>query len=930
MYRQQAVDFLKNKQYLKGDETIVDRIDSICSVVKQYEGEYGEEGLSERIKSYINNQIFIPSTPQWANVGREYNGSPNLPASCYILGVENSIQGIYYSFGETAMMSKLGGGIGSSYINVVEKGTKLDEGFHSNSKLDWIEDGLRSSQKVSQGAVRRGYSVPSIYITDVEFYDFMERLDKKNPDSKDPLVRNTGCIVLPKGFWKDFEEDSELKKRFLILIQKRKSKGKIYILDVDNCNTNQSEVYKNLELEVNATNICCVTGDQLVATQEGFKTVKELSDTNLPLQLFDNEAVHNSSAMLYRGNAEVFEVNLKNGMSHTITANHELVVRDSTRKTFRESIDSGLKIGQKVCIQTNKGLFGKRDEQGLAFLLGLFLGDGNKQGNGLRLSLWENDFDLVGEIEEICNKFCERSGVHFHPNSKRELRFLDATSTGDSQAKRKNLYTSIFNSNGLAFKKGEIPHWILDSNEETQWQLLRGLLYSDGTVGDYNTGKSFGQPINLSLANIDLSLLKKVQLICSNLGINSKIYDLKEEGVQSLPKNDGTGDYADYKTNHIYRLVISNKTDLLKVEKNTSFLSRKNVYLEDREYRDNSHKSSEIMSIVSKGKQDVYCPTIDSEKHLWVCNGFITSNTEALTALDDRYSFVCMLASLNLVKYDEIKSDPKIIRDCYIYLDIMVSLFIDLTEGVPFLEKARRSAIDKRDIGLGTMGFTDLLQSKGLAFGGIGSRALNREIFKLLRDVGETYAQEMGDKVGSPKLCQDAGLTRRNVSLMMVAPNKSTSFLPDVSQGIQPRVSNYYSQELAGYEEVVKNPYLEKLLSDIGKNSQEVWSEVLNNGGSVQNLAFLSEDQKAVFKTASEIAPKDIIDLAADRQVYIDMGQSLNLFGRPQYTTKDVYDMHRYAFSRGIKTLYYYFAQGHAAIEHSSGSKWDDCESCAD
>jgi ribonucleoside-diphosphate reductase alpha chain len=458
------------------------------------------------------------------------------------------------------MMSKLGGGIGSSYINVVEKGTKLDEGFHSNSKLDWIEDGLRSSQKVSQGAVRRGYSVPSIYITDVEFYDFMERLDKKNPDSKDPLVRNTGCIVLPKGFWKDFEEDSELKKRFLILIQKRKSKGKIYILDVDNCNTNQSEVYKNLELEVNATNIC----------------------------------------------------------------------------------------------------------------------------------------------------------------------------------------------------------------------------------------------------------------------------------------------------------------------------------------------------------------------------------TEALTALDDRYSFVCMLASLNLVKYDEIKSDPKIIRDCYIYLDIMVSLFIDLTEGVPFLEKARRSAIDKRDIGLGTMGFTDLLQSKGLAFGGIGSRALNREIFKLLRDVGETYAQEMGDKVGSPKLCQDAGLTKRNVSLMMVAPNKSTSFLPDVSQGIQPRVSNYYSQELAGYEEVVKNPYLEKLLSDIGKNSQEIWSEVLNNGGSVQNLAFLSEDKKAVFKTASEIAPKDIIDLAADRQVYIDMGQSLNLFGRPQYTTKDVYDMHRYAFSRGIKTLYYYFAQGHAAIEHSSGSKWDDCESCAD
>jgi len=560
MYREEAIKFLENKKYLKDGETIDHRIDGICSVIKKHELSYKQEGLSERVKGYINDQILIPSTPQWSNVGRTYTGSPNLPASCYILGVENSIQGIYQSFGETAMMSKLGGGIGQSYINVSEKNTKLDEGFYSNSKLDWIEDGLRASQKVSQGAVRRGYSTPSMLITDVEFYDFMKRLDKKNMDLKDPLLTNTGCIVLPKTFWGEFDNDPELRKRFLMVIQKRKAKGKIYILDIANCNTNHSEVYKKLGMEVNATNIC----------------------------------------------------------------------------------------------------------------------------------------------------------------------------------------------------------------------------------------------------------------------------------------------------------------------------------------------------------------------------------TEAITSLDPRYSFVCMLASLNLMELDKIERRRQIIKDCFMFLDIMTTEFIDLTEGIPFMEKARRSAIEKRDIGLGTMGLADLFQSKGYAFGDLDSRRLNKEIYKFMRDCGEEYTREAAEILGSPQLCQDAGLVRRNVSLMMVAPNKSTSFLAGVSAGIQPRISNYYSQELAGFEGTVKNFFLQTKLRSMGKWSVEVWNTILSSGGSVKDLEFLDSDTKAVFRTASEISPKDIIDLAADRQEFIDMGQSLNLFGRPQYTTKDVYDIHRYAFSRGIKTLYYYFPQGHASIEADDGSNWDDCESCAD
>ena len=104
---------------------------------------------------------------------------------------------------------------------------------------------------------------------------------------------------------------------------------------------------------------------------------------------------------------------------------------------------------------------------------------------------------------------------------------------------------------------------------------------------------------------------------------------------------------------------------------------------------------------------------------------------------------------------------------------------------------------------------------------------------------------------------------------------------------------------------------------------------ISNSLGSVQNLDFLTKEEKDVFLTFSEISPKDIIDLAADRQVYIDMGQSLNLMNRPNYTTKDMHNIHMYAYEKGIKTLYYFYPQAHATIEQE-GKRWDECVSCAD
>jgi ribonucleoside-diphosphate reductase alpha chain len=309
-----------------------------------------------------------------------------------------------------------------------------------------------------------------------------------------------------------------------------------------------------------------------------------------------------------------------------------------------------------------------------------------------------------------------------------------------------------------------------------------------------------------------------------------------------------------------------------------------------------------------------------------------TSNicTEFLQPLFPQYTSVCVISALNLMHWDEIKKNPQMIKDAFMFLDIVNEEYIKLSEGVPFLEKAHRSAKEKRDIGLGALGFAELLQKRGYAFGDIYSRALNKEIFSTIRKYGEEVTTELGEKLGSPLVCQMAEMVRRNASLMMIAPNKSTSFISSAtSGGIEPFMSNIFMKSLAKIQYVWKNPHLEVLLEEKGKNNTVVWDSIQDNNGSVQHLDFLDQHEKDVFKTFAEISPKDIIDLVSDRQEFIDMGQSLNLMFRKNYTMKDIYDIHKYAWDKGVKTLYYAYNTAHAALE-KDGESWDSCASCSD
>ena len=561
--------YLKNKLYIKEGETLEQRIDEIVGVVRKHQHKYQDLGLADRVKKLIVDKVLIPSTPQLANAGRyEKEGTSPLPCSCNVITVGNSIQDIYYSIGETAMLSKLGAGVGANIEQIFPKGTEIEKGFFSNSKLDWAEDIVRTAQKVSQSSVRRGYAVVFDSITSPEFYDLLKRVDRTNPDKSDPFATNNLGIHIPKGFMEEMEAgNKDYQKRFLTLVQKRKQTGNIYVVFDSNMDKNKSEVYERQNVTPSLTNIC----------------------------------------------------------------------------------------------------------------------------------------------------------------------------------------------------------------------------------------------------------------------------------------------------------------------------------------------------------------------------------TESSTPAYKDKTFACVLASLNLTKWDYIKKNPQAIKDSYIFLDIMVEEYIELTEGVPFLEKARRSAIEKRDVALGTLGFHDYIQEKGCAFGDVQSRVINKSIYKTIQKYCKETNIELANTLGACPMAKEVGLNFRNVSMNMIAPNKTTSFIAGddvlypsgVSLGIEPIMSNYFVKDLAGISVTFKNRRLEKVLEELGKNTPEVWQSISDNIGSVSHLDFLSDYHKRLFKTFAEISPKDIIDLASDRQEFIDMAQSINLVSRNNYSIQDLYDIHKYAYDKGIKTLYYMYPQAHAVFA-TDGDRWDACESCAD
>ena len=309
--------------------------------------------------------------------------------------------------------------------------------------------------------------------------------------------------------------------------------------------------------------------------------------------------------------------------------------------------------------------------------------------------------------------------------------------------------------------------------------------------------------------------------------------------------------------------------------------------------------------------------------------------TEIMLPSDHNWSFVCVLSSINLLHYDKWK-DTDAVETMVYFLDAVITEFLEKLESYKdspnlddrqtflFMERAYNFAKENRALGIGTLGWHSLLQSKMLPFDSQEAYNLNTEVFKALKDKSYNASEQLADKFGEPAVLKGYG--RRNATLNAIAPTTSSAFiLGQVSQGIEPIWSNIYVKDIAKIKTTIKNPFLVTLLKEKGMDTQEVWRDIRDRDGSVQHLDFLSENEKEVFKTYSEIDQLAIIYQAANRQNHIDQGQSLNIIVHPDMPTKDINKIHVTAWKLGLKSLYYQHSMN-AAQKFKQKKECTSCE----
>lgn len=277
--------------------------------------------------------------------------------------------------------------------------------------------------------------------------------------------------------------------------------------------------------------------------------------------------------------------------------------------------------------------------------------------------------------------------------------------------------------------------------------------------------------------------------------------------------------------------------------------------------------------------------------------------TEIMLPASDEESFVCCLSSMNLLYFDEWKNTdaPELLTQ---FLDAVMSEFIEKSAEIPFLDRAHRFAKRHRALGLGVLGWHSYLQANRIAFDSFAAMQKNNEIFQLLQQKTLAASQTLAAKFGEPELLQGYG--RRNTTLLSIAPTKSSSFiLGSVSPSVEPFKSNYHVKDLAKIKTTYKNPFLVELLKEKGIDNEKTWESILLNDGSVQHLAALNDEEKEIFKTFAEISQLAIIQQAAQRQKYIDQGQSINVMIHPETPTRDINQLYLTAAELGLKSIYY-------------------------
>lgn len=885
---------------------------AVCRLARAAAGAEKEDQKEweDKFSHLIGELLFIPSTPIWANVGK--TDRPWQPGACFVLAVEDTLESMYDTLKDTALVFKSGGGVGFNFSAIRPKGdlVRTTKG-QASGVVELIRLYDASANMVKQGGVRRGATMGILNIDHPEIIDFI------NAKMDGGLTNFNLSVGITDAFMRALEKDlkwqltyngkvrREIPARELweMITRAAHACGDPGIIFLDRL----QEGNPVPENPINATNPC-VTGNTWVLTSKGPRQVKELLGCQFDV-IVNGESFKTGDIGFFKtGTKPVVKLNTVEGYNLRLTADHKVLrVTNKTRYLIKHEWVpvSDLAPGDKIVLHNHRALASWPGmlTEGEGYLLGLLVGDGVLKNDAAVLSVWTsapavNDTGASGGYSVM------RKALDYAKEMPHRRDF-----SGWTYINGRNEYRLKLSSlRDMAVKTGMSPGnktitpEIERASSDGYRGFLRGLFDSDGTViGEQDKG------ISIRLPQSDLQLLCAVQRMLMRLGIASTVYkNRRPAGIKSLP--DGKGGLKAYRIKAQHELVISNDNIPVFAERinfGDCEKARKLARLLESYKRKTNRERflATVLSIRDDGIEDVYDLQVPGV-HAFDANGFYVHNCgeQPLSPGES-----CLLGSINLdrMSTDGGELNRDLLEETVAYAVRFLDNLIDVAEyPLPSIAEATRAT---RKIGLGFTGLADALIKAGLPYDSEEGRSFAETITKLIQQAAHLASEKLAEEKGCFPLWDRSifypDRKRRNAACITIAPTGSVTTMAGCEgYGVEPIFAVAYTKatNVAGDFEVF-SPLFLKACKDYDIPA-EVLAEVAKKG-SCQGIEGIPESVARTFKGAQEIAPLDHILMQAAVQKHVDnaVSKTINLPG--DASVKDISECYRIAYELGLKGI---------------------------
>ncbi|MFH1259579.1 MAG: ribonucleotide reductase N-terminal alpha domain-containing protein [Elusimicrobiota bacterium] len=856
---------------------------------------------------------FLPNSPTLMNAGRELQQL----SACFVLSIEDSIDSIFETIKHTALIHKSGGGTGFSFSrlrprNDVVRSTK----GVSSGPVSFMNVFNAATEAIKQGGTRRGANMAVLRVDHPDIMDFI--LCKE----KDTSLNNFNIsVALTEKFMQAAERDEDyelLNPRTKEVVNKIKA-GEVFDKIVDHAWRNGEPGVIFIDRinaenptpkigEIEATNPC-ITADTWIMTSSGAKLAGDLINKKFTALVNGKKYKSADKGFFKTGEKPIYHLETKNGFEIKATADHKIMkIKKITRKKIEtEWVElNQLRKGDQILLHNHqefKGWNGSLSEDD-GYLIGLLIGDGTIKKDKVVLSSWGDSAGpkaLRDFVQKIALKLPHRKDFQGWTKVKKRneyrlaMGYIKELAASLDLLPGKKIITEKIEKTSSAFCQG----------------LLKGLFDTDGSVqGSQEKG------VSIRLAQSNLEILKAVQRILLRFGIVSTIYQNRRPEKETLLP-DGKGSKKAYQTKAQHELVISEE-NILWYDKKIGFEDlekREKLAASLKTYKRKLNKENYLAvveKVISKSKQAVYDAQIPGI-NVFDANGIYAHNCGEQPLLPYES---CNLASINLSKMIEEDADGQLMvnynqlrqttRTAVHFLDNV----IDMNKyPVPQIEKTTKS---NRKIGLGVMGWADMLVQLGIAYNSPEALELAEEVMSFIQKEAHRKSQELAEQRGSfPNFSQSiyaenrSGL--RNATLTTIAPTGTIGIIAGVSGGIEPLFALAYVRKnvLDNQELVEINPYLEKVARRHGFYDDK-FIEHLKEHGSISRLTDIPERIRKTFVTSFDITPEDHIRMQAAFQKYTDNAVSKTINFPNSATIEDVRKSYLYAYKLKCKGLTVY------------------------